>query len=233
VGRHLHSLSILLALLIIPFQTIVAWEVGSVEKIEILSVRPTQFYVGKKEISYRILKIEEKRALGELSEYKKKRKGRVVIGPGNVPYLIDGHHFALALHEAGEETMWVEVVRDYSDLTTVEFWEKLKKKCWCYLKDLNGNSLPPLELPSTLLKLKDDPYRSLAWMLEKCEAYVDLDIPFSEFLWAQFLRKRIQPWSDDEEGWKRALHRERSLPDRKRRKSCPAGPARRQTVVQS
>ena len=76
---------------------------------------------------------------------------------------------------------------------------------WCYLKDDEGILRSPLELPNSLSELKDDPYRSLAWMLEKCEAYVDSNIPFAEFLWADFLRERVRPWTNDKKGWKRAI----------------------------
>jgi hypothetical protein len=40
--------------------------------------------------------------------------------------------------------------------------------------------------------LKDDPYRSLAGELRRMGGYAKETTPFSEFLWADFLRRRIK-----------------------------------------
>ena len=49
------------------------------------------------------------------------------------------------------------------------------------------------EIPATIAKLKDDPYRSLAGELRHAGGYAKDLTPFSEFLWADFLRTRIKP----------------------------------------
>jgi hypothetical protein len=40
-------------------------------------------------------------------------------------------------------------------------------------------------------KLKDDPFRSLAGELRRAGGFAKDTTPFSEFLWADFLRRRI------------------------------------------
>jgi hypothetical protein len=181
------------------------YEVGEVVKVKILDVRPTQFSVGAKEIEFRMVKIQGKEEAGPLGEYKKKSAGKAVIGPNGDLYLVDGHHFARALYDLGKESMWVEVIRDYSDLTPREFWAKLRQKNYCYLRDHNGRLRPVRELPRTIAGLDDDPYRSLAWMVRHAGSYDDMDTPFQEFFWAQYLRRRMGRWPDTYDGWKNAL----------------------------
>jgi hypothetical protein len=41
--------------------------------------------------------------------------------------------------------------------------------------------------------MKDDPYRSLAGELRNIGGYAKDSTPFSEFVWADFLRRRIKP----------------------------------------
>ncbi len=118
------------------------YEVGGFYKVDILDVRPTQFAAGLKEVGFRMAKIEEKEEDGELVAYKEKNDGKAVIGPDGELYLVDGHHFARALHELGKKSMHVTVIKDYSDLSVSEFWTKMKKKHYVYLRDQNGKALP-------------------------------------------------------------------------------------------
>jgi len=52
----------------------------------------------------------------------------------------------------------------------------------------------PSELPSSLLTLEDDPYRSLVWKLKQ-EGLIkpQVHIPYHEFRWAAWLRQRPLP----------------------------------------
>jgi hypothetical protein len=49
------------------------------------------------------------------------------------------------------------------------------------------------DIPGSIEDLKDDPYRSLAGDLRHAGGYAKDLTPFSEFLWADFLRARIKP----------------------------------------
>jgi hypothetical protein len=46
-------------------------------------------------------------------------------------------------------------------------------------------------LPKTVADLEDDPYRSLAGELRFAGGYAKDTTPFSEFLWADALRRRV------------------------------------------
>ncbi len=177
---------------------------GSYEKIGILEVLPTQFTVGFKEIEYQVEKIHKLEAKDEIGDYKYSRPGQVVLGPGGKIYLIDGHHFAYALLEAGHDKMWVEVIKDYSDLSPVAFWAKMREKQYVYLK-ANGKTKTVSQLPKSITALKNDRFRSLAWMVRKCGGFEGTDTPFQDFEWGDFLRTRIAFRGDSVAAWKRAL----------------------------
>ena len=51
-------------------------------------------------------------------------------------------------------------------------------------------------IPSTVSELLDDPFRSLAGELRRAGGYAKAPAPYSEFRWADFLRRRIErpPW---------------------------------------
>ena len=48
------------------------------------------------------------------------------------------------------------------------------------------------EIPGSVSSLIDDPFRSLAGELRRAGGYAKDTTPFSEFLWADFLRRRIR-----------------------------------------
>jgi hypothetical protein len=47
-------------------------------------------------------------------------------------------------------------------------------------------------LPKSVDKLIDDPFRSLAGELRRAGGFAKDTTPFSEFLWAEFLRRRLK-----------------------------------------
>jgi hypothetical protein len=47
-------------------------------------------------------------------------------------------------------------------------------------------------LPKSVDKLIDDPFRSLAGELRRAGGFAKDTTPFSEFLWAEFLRQRMK-----------------------------------------
>jgi hypothetical protein len=47
------------------------------------------------------------------------------------------------------------------------------------------------QIPKRVDRLKDDPFRSLAGELRRAGGFAKDTTPFSEFLWADFLRRRL------------------------------------------
>ena len=86
----------------------------------------------------------------------------------------------------------VTVVLDLSTLDTAAFWSVLDHKNLVYPFDANGRRRDFAQIPKTVMQLKDDPFRSLAGELRRAGGFAKDITPFSEFLWADFLRRKIK-----------------------------------------
>jgi len=62
---------------------------------------------------------------------------------------------------------------------------------WCHPYDADGKRCDFDAIPSSLTGLVDDPFRSLAGALRLAGGYAKDTAPFSEFQWADFLRRRL------------------------------------------
>jgi len=158
--------------------------------VAIDDLRPTQMTVGYREV-------ERKRA-----EWRglKGRKGReylgrhmipVVIGPKSRPWLIDNHHLARALHEEGVKEVLVRIVTDLHDLPGRLFETFMDNRNWLHPFDTKGHRRAMSKVPRHIADLDDDPYRSLAGELRRSGGYAKDSTPYSEFLWADFLRRHV------------------------------------------
>jgi hypothetical protein len=161
------------------------------QPIPILSLRPTQMTVGMREV-----REKRKRFRGHKSKKKQAQLiGRhmipVVLGPDKRYYVIDHHHLARALHEEGVKDILVTVVADLTMVEREAFWGVLDNKRWVYPYNNKGERCHFREIPKTVAELKDDPFRSLAGELRRAGGFSKDTTPFSEFLWADFLRRRI------------------------------------------
>ena len=126
----------------------------------------------------------------------------VVVGPAGQLYLTDGHHSFTTLWEVPgggpQLKMWVKVTDDFSnspDLAT--FWQRMEAARKVWLKDNQGRTLPPAQLPAHLgfKSLQDDTFRSLVYFTRKA-AYGKPDDgaiapEFLEFYWGNWMRTQI------------------------------------------
>jgi hypothetical protein len=115
-----------------------------------------------------------------------------VLGPKGRHYIIDNHHLARALHEEGVTAVLVGVTADLAALSKTSFWTYLDNRSWCHPYDAAGRRTDFDAIPKSLDKLEDDPFRSLAGELRHAGGYAKDLAPYSEFLWADFLRGRIK-----------------------------------------
>jgi hypothetical protein len=174
-------------------------------EVAIRELRPTQFSVGFKEVDQRAANIAGK-SPKQLKAYLEEHLALVVIGPGGVPYLIDGHHLCLAMLKAGKgETIVARVEANWRGLSGDEFWKTMQDHRWVYPYDNRGRGpLDPQTLPKHVTEMTDDPYRSLAWEVRKRGGYGKTTISFAEFKWANFFRSRI-PIGDGQGDYQRAI----------------------------
>jgi len=155
------------------------------------TLRPTQMTVGLREVRRkrddwaRLRSHKEAAFLGT-------HMIPVVLGPKGRTHIIDNHHLARALHDEGVTEVLVRPMADLGRFSADEFWMFLANRNWLHLYDGAGAACAIKELPKTIAAMKDDPYRSLAGDLRRAGGYAKDATPYSEFLWADFLRRRIR-----------------------------------------
>ena len=159
--------------------------------VAILSLRPTQITVGMREVREK-RKHWREREPKKMAEYLGHHMIPVVLGPKERHYIIDHHHLSLALHAEGVKDVLVEVIADLRAVDKDGFWTVLDHRAWVYPYDAEGRRCHYDEIPKTVAEMKDDPYRSLAGELRRLGGFAKDTTPFSEFLWADFLRRRIR-----------------------------------------
>lgn len=160
------------------------------QPVPILSLRPTQMTVGMREVKEKRKRFREKKAK-EQAETIGKHMIPVVLGPDKRFYIVDHHHLARALHEEDVSDVFVTVIADLTMVGRDAFWGVLDNKRWVYPYDSKGERRDFKDIPKTVAQLKDDPFRSLAGELRRAGGYAKDTTPFSEFLWADFLRRNL------------------------------------------
>jgi hypothetical protein len=153
-------------------------------------LHPTQITVGKIEVALK------RKQWGELG--KKSRIAAlashwfpVISGPEDKYYIVDHHHFGLALLEEDVKTVSVMLLKNLSWLDPSKFWSVMDHHQWVHPYDSEGVRRDFHAVPHQLTHLHDDPYRSLAGELRRAGGFAKDVAPFSEFLWADFLRNHI------------------------------------------
>jgi hypothetical protein len=162
-----------------------------VKPVLISQLRPTQMTVGLGEVDERRTRWrqhEGKRA----ARYLGKHMIPVILGPQGRPYLIDNHHLARALYDEGVKSVLTLVIADLRKLDVAAFWFVMDNRGWLHPYDERGRRCSHAELPSSVKGLRDDPFRTLAGELRRLGGFAKETIPFAEFLWADFLRRRIK-----------------------------------------
>jgi hypothetical protein len=117
----------------------------------------------------------------------------VVLGPKDRAYVLDHHHLCRALLEEGVEEILVNPWLDLSTLKVREFWTYMDNRGWCHPYDAEGDRTGFAAIPGKIADMKDDPYRSLAGELRRAGGFAKDITPFSEFIWADYLRRRVKP----------------------------------------
>ncbi|MEO7027405.1 MAG: ParB-like protein [Caulobacteraceae bacterium] len=173
--------------------------------VDIADLRPTQITVGMREVKLKQEMWREKSADGGAA-FLGRHMIPTVLGAKGRHFVIDNHHLALALHAEKVPSVLVTVAADLSALGKDAFWIYLDNRAWCHPYDGKGRRVDFADIPATVDRLKDDPYRSLAGELRHAGGFAKDTAPFSEFLWADFLRRRIKTKSVEKD-FAKALRR--------------------------
>jgi hypothetical protein len=159
--------------------------------VAIDDLRPTQITVGIREVN------EKRKRWRELAakaggQFLGKHMIPVVLGPKGRNYVIDHHHLARALHEEGVKQVAVTHIANLSKLDQEAFWKVMDNRSWMHPFDSRGERRSYKDIPKSVADLVDDPFRSLAGELRRAGGFAKDTTPFSEFLWADFLRRRMK-----------------------------------------
>ena len=162
--------------------------------VAVVDLRPTQITVGMREV------LAKRKHWREMATKTKKKAGEflgrhmipVILGPKLRHYVIDHHHLARALHDEGIKDLAVTVIANLSALDPDAFWTVMDNRNWMHPFDAEGRRCHYRDIPKTVSELVDDPFRSLAGELRRVGGFAKDTTPFSEFLWADFLRRRMK-----------------------------------------
>ena len=155
--------------------------IGEILEESVWNLRPTQIFVGKKEVKARASKIEEM-SKDERHAYLKRADHviPVVIGPGNEYYMFDHHHMAAALIESGHHKAYIKIIADWSDMKKDEFWKKMDESNYAFLYDEDGKRIKPSDLPQTIDQLENFRLRSIVYFAKEAGAFKEDNIPFGD-----------------------------------------------------
>lgn len=105
--------------------------------------------------------------------------------------MVDRHHLTSALWRVGVREVEVKVIGRINQ--TDGFWQKMQQNHWAWLKNQQGMTINPAQLPTSIEQMVDYPYRSLAGMLQD-DGYFDKNKNsyFVEFAWAQWLGQQMK-----------------------------------------
>src|SRR5262245_13080652 len=177
-------------------------QTAGLPRVSISELRPTQMTIGK-------LQTNMKACLWGLEDKDNSHKIDTAIGKHIVPvvrgadengskkyYLIDNHHFVYALYKAKHPDpveVYIRIVANLSKLDRDDFWYVLDARGWSHRYDENGQRCEDYEkIPKRIEEMKDDRFRSLAGALRRAGGFAKDTTPFSEFQWANFLRRELQ-----------------------------------------
>jgi hypothetical protein len=159
--------------------------------VPIADLRPTQITVGMREVEAKRRAWREKGG-SKGAEFLGQHMIPVIVGPKGRPYVIDHHHLARALLEEGVPSVLISVVAHLDRLEPAEFWSVMDNRNWMHPFDDHGKRQASEEIPKSIKALVDDPFRSLAGELRRAGGFAKDTTPFSEFLWADFMRRRMK-----------------------------------------
>jgi hypothetical protein len=159
--------------------------------VAIADLRPTQITVGMREVMAK-RKLWRETAEKKGGKFLGKHMIPVILGPKQRHYVIDHHHLARALQDEGVEEIAVTVTANLSKLDADAFWTVMDNRNWMHPFDAKGRRRHYQDIPKSMTELVDDPFRSLAGELRRAGGFAKDTTPFSEFIWADFLRRRMK-----------------------------------------
>ena len=159
--------------------------------VAIGDLRPTQITVGMREVAAK-RKAWRAKAGGKGAEFLGRHMIPVILCPKDRYYVVDHHHLLRALYDEGVKKVLVTVMASLKGLEPDAFWFVLDTHSWMHPFDDQGRRRSYEDIPKSFKDLIDDPFRSLAGELRRIGGFAKDTTLFSEFLWSDFLRRRMK-----------------------------------------
>jgi hypothetical protein len=131
-------------------------------------LRPTAITVGFGDVESK--RSELKNQIEDISNSSQANLFSAVKGPKNHLYAVSCHSLLRALTEEGIEKVKVIIIKDLSSLNIDSFWLVMDHKQWVQPFNSSGCRVSFREIPNSISKLTDDPFRSLVVELKKAGA---------------------------------------------------------------
>ena len=168
---------------------------GDICLCKIFDLHPTQASVGMAEVRIKAEKLKneiQRRSERDFLKYllKHNKEEPIIIGPGGIFYITDHHHLARALYDVGASKTYCTIVDNLSDAQPDDFWKHLEENNEVYLKDQNGNPIPPHDLPASVKDLSNNPFRSLAGAVRESCGFEKGDKSYSGEDYLEWCRSR-------------------------------------------
>lgn len=171
------------------------------------ALHPTQLMIGFREVENKVLAFNQMSA-DKLAAELQDTNSVMIIGPGGIPYLADGHHAVRALLESNQpnKNVYGIVVENWSDMTPADFWKQMTERGDAYLFDSEHNPIDPATLPQTVTDCINDPYRDLAAAVCHAGGFAkDLKVFYQEFIWAHYFRPLVKWDNSNDADYARAV----------------------------
>jgi hypothetical protein len=157
---------------------------------KLAKLRPTQMTLGYAEVAFKRKEWRERTAKAA-KRFLRDHRFPAIRGPKGHYFIVDHHHLGRALQEENVASVTLALLADLSQLAKDEFWILMDFHQWAHPYDAKGRRRDFSSMPKTLKRMPDDPYRSLAAAVRRVGEYPKDAVPFAEFLWADFFRRRI------------------------------------------
>ncbi|GJG95180.1 ParB/Srx family N-terminal domain-containing protein [Cupriavidus pauculus] len=174
-------------------------------KAELDTLRPTQITLGLYQVHEKMDVSGRERSPAALQRFLNEHRIQTIAGPGGALYIADHHHWARAWLELGWHEAPVAIVDDLSDLPPGKFWKRMRALGHLHPYDEHGKHLTAKDLPSTVMGMRDDPYRSLAAFTRNAGAYRKPGNAYGDFQWAAFFRRHVAEDMQSIAGFARAM----------------------------
>jgi hypothetical protein len=148
-------------------------------------------------------KVQEVIKSVEFSRFMSKRNVQVIRDPMGRFRIFDGHHLALSLQLLETDEVDADLHEDFyvapnrrsrvnMDERMEEYRAYMIRNKLVRLVNEFGREIDFEDLPGTPREMRNNPFRSLAWILKKAGVFTDLDQPMQEFEYAGLLMKEFR-----------------------------------------